>query len=291
MKLLSSLLLLALCVAPSECLKRSQVAASTAAPPTVVHRLLAGGAARSVSQMTLYPVDAMRTLAQTRDGRTLADVGVKALVRGCGTTSAFALFMGSIQFAVFGACRDTVGPLVASAAGAIGSCVVSIPQEVIKQRLVTGVYTSFRQAVATIYQTEGIVGFYSAWKPTVARNVPFVMTTFTSMDIMKRRILEKNPDKKDLTLLENLTIGISAALVGVLVTNPADVIKTRMMTQAASVEVPYASTIDCVRTVLKKEGPLAFFAGVKQRSLYICLLWGMTFALNGAIQERLGAES
>jgi solute carrier family 25 S-adenosylmethionine transporter 26 len=258
---------------------------------TVAHRLIAGGAARSLAQMTLYPIDAMRTLAQTRDGRTLADVGVSALMRGCTTTSAFALFMGSIQFAVFGACRNTVGPLVASAAGAIGSCVISVPQEVIKQRLVTGVYSSFREAVATIYKTEGVLGFYSAWKPTVLRNVPFVMTTFTTMDIMKRRVLAKDPSGRTaLSLWENLSIGIGAAMVGVLVTNPADVIKTRMMTQAASVEVPYASAMDCFTTVLKKEGPLAFFAGVKQRSLYVCLLWGMTFAMNGRIQEYLATR-
>jgi solute carrier family 25 S-adenosylmethionine transporter 26 len=294
LKRLTLSVLLVLCLLVSiESLKRStQMSMShikdrVAAPLKVTHLLLAGGAARSLSQMTLYPIDAMRTLAQTRDGRTLADVGVGALLRGCTTTSAFALFMGSIQFAVFGACRNTVGPLVASAAGAISSCIVSVPQEVIKQRLVTGVYSSFREAVATIYRTEGIVGFYSAWKPTVLRNVPFVMTTFTTMDVVKRRILEKNPEKEELTLLENLSIGIGAAMVGVLLTNPADVVKTRMMTQAASAAVPYSSAMDCAATILKTEGPLAFFAGVKQRSLYISLLWGMTFALNGTIQKYL----
>ena len=69
--------------------------------PSWAKRLLAGGASRGLAQMTLYPVDALRTLAQTRDGRTLADVGVSALVRGSLTTSMFALGMGSIQFGVF----------------------------------------------------------------------------------------------------------------------------------------------------------------------------------------------
>ena len=141
LKRLTLSVLLVLCLLVSiESLKRStQMSMShikdrVAAPLKVTHLLLAGGAARSLSQMTLYPIDAMRTLAQTRDGRTLADVGVGALLRGCTTTSAFALFMGSIQFAVFGACRNIVGPLVASAARAIPSCIVSVPQEVIKQR-------------------------------------------------------------------------------------------------------------------------------------------------------------
>jgi solute carrier family 25 (mitochondrial S-adenosylmethionine transporter), member 26 len=294
-------LVLCLLLVPVECVKRStrihvtervkgrSAVAASVAPSTlsISKRLLAGGAARSLSQMVLYPIDAMRTLAQTRDGRTLADVGVGALLRGCTTTSAFALLMGSIQFAVFGSCRNTVGPLLASAAGAISSCVVSVPQEVIKQRLVTGVYSSFREAVATIYRKEGVLGFYSGWKPTVLRNVPFVVTTFTTMDFVKRRVLEKRPERKELTLLENLSIGTGAALVGVLVTNPADVVKTRMMTQAASTAVPYSSAVNCAFTILKTEGPVAFCAGVKQRSLYVCLLWGMTFGLNGTIQKYL----
>ena len=77
--------------------------------PAIWKQLAAGGVSRSLAQMVLYPVDAMRTLKQTRDGRTLRDVGTSALVRGCTTTSLFALFMGSIQFGVFEGCRDYLG--------------------------------------------------------------------------------------------------------------------------------------------------------------------------------------
>ena len=95
--------------------------------------VLAGGLSRSLAQALLYPVDALRTLAQTRDGKTLADVGVRSLVRGCAQTSSFALFTGGIQFGIFGAINPRLGPLAASVAGAAGSCLVSVPQEVIKQ--------------------------------------------------------------------------------------------------------------------------------------------------------------
>lgn len=186
----------------------------------VAQRLLAGGTSRALAQITLYPIDALRTLAQTRDARTLADVGTSALVRGCVTTSTFALFMGSIQFAVFGVCRSHGVPtLVSSALGAAASCIVSIPQEVLKQNLVAGVYSSFGEAVASIFKTEGIRGFYNAWKPTMARNVPFVMTTFTTMEILKRqRIKRKVGSEKELTLVENMAIGMSSALVAGLLT-------------------------------------------------------------------------
>jgi len=262
--------------------------------------LFFGGASRSLAQAVLYPVDAMRTLAQTRDGRTLADLGTKTLTKGCLTTSSFALFQGAVQFGIFGACRGHVGPVIASALGAAGSCIVSVPQEVIKQRLVTGVYSSFRNAVKTIYQNEGILGFYSSWKPTMTRNVPFVIITFTTQDLLKRkRLKNKTISQEDggveqkqqqLSFGENIAIGVSSALLAGVVTNPVDVVKTRMMTQAASNAVPYSSALDCVSTILKKEGPMKFYAGFKQRSVYMCGLWGITFALNGHFHKQ-AAES
>ncbi len=268
---------------------------------SIPQRLIAGGTSRGIAQMILYPVDALRTLAQTRDGRTLADVGARALVRGCTTTSSFAIFIGSIQFAIFGATREYCGPVIASGLGAAGSCLVSVPQEVIKQRLVTGVYSSFRDAVATIYRTEGVTGFYSAWRPTVARNIPFVICTFTAMDVLKHwRLESKNKGKAkndrdymgndavlSLTVKENLIIGISSSLIGASLTHPVDVIKTRMMTQAASKAMPYSSTLDCIETILRTEGLKAFYSGFLQRCAYMGPLWAFQFALNGKFSEIL----
>ena len=256
------------------------------------NKVIAGGVSRALAQALLYPVDALRTLAQTRDGRTLRDVGSKALIRGCAQTSSFALFTGAFQFGLYGMVKPKYGPLIASASAAAGSCLVSVPQEVIKQRLVTGVYTSFRQAVGTILKTEGILGFYAGWKPTMSRNVPFVITTFTSRDMIRRKILKyKQQQNKDqlakLTPLENIGIGIGSALAGGIVTQPIDVIKTRMMTQAASKAVPYRNAIDCATSILKSEGIRKLYRGFGQRSIYMCGLWGITFGLEPLLTSYL----
>ncbi len=206
--------------------RKRKATKSVPEPLSIPQRLISGGCSRGIAQAVLYPVDALRTLAQTRDGRTLADVGAKALVRGCFTTSSFAVLIGSIQFCIFGATRNACGPLVSSALGAAGSCLVSVPQEVIKQRLVTGVYSSFRSAVTTIYKNEGIAGFYSAWRPTVARNVPFVIGAFTTMDFLKQKRIKQKEQNGNvggevmLTVGENLVIGISSALIAGTLTHP-----------------------------------------------------------------------
>lgn len=275
----------------------SSIVTDVTAALTISQRLISGGCSRGIAQMILYPIDALRTLAQTRDGRTLADVGAKALIRGCVRTSSFAVFIGSIQFAIFGATREKCGPVLSSALGAAASCIISVPQEVIKQRLVTGVYSNFRSAVVTIWETEGISGFYCAWRPTMARNIPFVVTTFTAMDILKRKRIsykkehyeksgvDLNTNNEEnilsLTVVENLLIGISSSLIGATLTHPADVIKTRMMTQAASKALPYTSTMDCINKIWKTEGIRSFYSGFAQRSAYMGPLWAMQFALNG----------
>lgn len=246
-----------------------------------------------MAQALLYPVDALRTLAQTRDGRTLADVGLEALSKGCIQTSSFALFQGAIQFGIFGAVNEHAGPLIASALGAAGSCIVSVPQEVLKQRLVTGVYGSFREAIATIFRTEGLAGFYSGWKPTITRNIPFVITTFTTIDILERKMLAKRRKKGSdagFSATENLIIGIGSAMIGIMVTQPFDVVKTRMITQAASTAVPYKSALECFLSILRTEGMAKLYSGVKQRGVYQCGLWGITFAINGILRKKLREE-
>lgn len=262
---------------------------------SITNKVISGGVSRALAQALLYPVDALRTLAQTRDGRTLTDVGMQALVKGCAQTSSFALFTGALQFGIFGMVNPHYGPLVASACGAAGSCLVSVPQEVLKQRLITGVYSNFREAASSIWMTEGVLGFYSAWKPTVSRNVPFVVTTFTCRDILRKRLknMKQNQlqETEELNKLDNLGIGISSALVAGLITQPIDVIKTRMMTQGASTAVPYKSAFDCALTVLRTEGWQKLYSGIGQRSIYMCGLWGMTFMLEPMMTNYLNLRT
>ena len=124
----------------------------------------------------------------------------------------------------------------------------------------------------------------------MARNVPFVMTTFTTMDILKSKLLRRKPEKTSLSTAETVAVGVAAAFVAGVVTNPMDVVKTRLMTQAASQQVPYSSALDCLVTMVRTEGVGKLYAGFKQRSVYMCSLWGVTFALNSRFQKLMGLE-
>ena len=139
---------------------------------TTTQTLIAGGASRAAAQLLMYPADALRTLAQTRTGaKTLAELGAKTLVNGCVFTSCFAFPVGAIQFAVLGRARRAIArrqpktpsalvDVQASACAALASCSVTVPQEVLKQRLVAGIYPNVFAAVKNIARTEGPRGFF-----------------------------------------------------------------------------------------------------------------------------------
>ena len=184
--------------------KKSAATTRPVAPLSFVQTLVAGGTARALSQFVTYPMDALRTISQTRKGaKTLAELGVQKLVAGSLSTSLFAFPLGAVQFTVFGTVKkilssiqggaafDTAVAMTSSACASLASCAVGVPQEVLKQRLVTNIYPNFGTAVRTIWKTEGITGFYQGWGPTVARNLPYIVITFTTFNHWKTQELKK----------------------------------------------------------------------------------------------------
>lgn len=269
---------------------------------TALQTMASGGLARMVAQMALYPLDTMRTLAQTRSGaKTLAELGTATLIRGCTLTSIFALPVGGIQFFTHGKTkkllleRERQFPAVlvdlqASICAACASLVFTIPQDVIKQRLQTGIFPSFRVGVKNLWKEEGIRGFYAAALPTAARNVPFVVITFTSFSLLEKKLLERK-EEAELTGWETLCIGIGSALFAGVITQPIDVIKTRLTTQAATNLKPYSGILDCVQSMWKDEGFTAFYAGLAQRSAYMGPLWALQFTANGRIKKHFQMQN
>jgi solute carrier family 25 S-adenosylmethionine transporter 26 len=214
----------------------------------------------------------------------------------------FAFPLGAVQFTVFGNMKKALTSMVGNASGGVkgtavaiassmcaslASCAVGVPQEILKQRLVTNIYPNFATAVSTIWKTEGLKGFYVGWGPTVARNLPYVVITFTTFNHWKTQELKKT-ESTSLDTATALKFGMGASLIGCLATQPLDVVKTRMMTQAASNLEPYSSALNCVKDIIKTEGITSFLAGLPPRVAYISPLWGAQFLLNEKITRALG---
>ncbi|PPR94783.1 hypothetical protein GOBAR_AA25875 [Gossypium barbadense] len=206
--------------------------------------IIAGAMAGVVVEAALYPIDTVKTRLQAARGG--GKVVLKGLYSGlggnlAGVLPASAIFLGVYEPAkqkLLKALPENLSAFAHLTAGALGgaaSSLVRVPTEVVKQRMQTGQFASAPAAVRLIVAKEGFRGLYAA--------------------------------QRDLNDPENAIIGAVAGAITGTVTNPLDVIKTRLMVQGSSKQ--YKGILDCVRTIMREEGTHAFLKGIGPRVLWI----------------------
>ncbi|KAE8100371.1 hypothetical protein FH972_018278 [Carpinus fangiana] len=151
-------------------------------------------------------------------------------------------------------------------AGAIGgaaSSLVRVPTEVVKQRMQTGQFASAPDAVRLIVAKEGFKGLYVVYNAHLS-HLRFI---FPFCIYEQLRIGYRLAARRELNDPENAIIGAFAGAITGAVTTPLDVIKTRLMVQGSANQ--YNGICDCVRTIVKEEGPHALLKGIGPRVLWI----------------------
>jgi solute carrier family 25 S-adenosylmethionine transporter 26 len=82
-------------------------------------------------------------------------------------------------------------------------------------------------AVSSVLRTEGILGFYRGFLPTVAREIPFTCIQFPLYEYFKTKYRIYKGDKVE--PYEAAFMGSVAGGIGAAITTPLDVCKTRIM--------------------------------------------------------------
>ncbi|CAM9348628.1 unnamed protein product [Ectocarpus sp. 12 AP-2014] len=252
---------------------------------------LASGLAAACVKTVLQPFDTMKTVQQFSTTRMtllqagrdlLARGGVPELYQGLGVTlvgsmPAVGVYFGLYQFVKNQMdAKQGISPYLSITVSAgVGNFIASffrVPYEVVKQRLQVGQYPTTMVAIQSIYREGGLLGFFGkgGLKTQWARDIPYAMVTLLVYEtLQKAAARRKGPPgtkKKEAKAnpVENMVIGAIAGGMGSLVTNPMDMIKTRMMT---SPEL-YAGPMDAAWKALSKEGPQAFLKGATPRLLH-----------------------
>ncbi|KAM7374150.1 hypothetical protein PAMP_006825 [Pampus punctatissimus] len=104
-------------------------------------------------------------------------------------------------------------------------------------------YCSTIEAYKTIAKEEGIHGLWKGTGPNIARNAIVNCTELVTYDFIKDTLLKSTP----------LT-----GLCTTVIASPVDVVKTRYMNSALN---QYSSVLNCAVSMMRKEGPLAFYKG------------------------------
>lgn len=117
-------------------------------------------------------------------------------------------------------------------------------------------------ALAQMARREGIGSFWVGSTPTVVRGMVVNMAHLATYDEAKQQIAAAfGVGERDAAT--QLAASAASGLAISVASLPVDFVKTRMMKQVPNPDgtMPYAGPLDCVAKVLRREGPLRFYAG------------------------------
>lgn len=234
--------------------------------PPYLHAMLAGGLGGTMGDMLMHSLDTVKTRQQgdpnlppkyTSMGNTywtiLRQEGVMRGLYG-GVNPAFwgsfvgtFIFFGGYEWSKRWMIDHGVHPTLSYlSAGFFADLVISplyVPTEVLKTRLqlqgrynnpyfTSGYnYRSTLHAIHNIYRTEGLAEFFSGYKATIFRDLPFSALQFAFYEQEQKWAKQWVGKGEDIGLgLEVLTGANAGGMAGV-ITCPMDVVKTRIQTE------------------------------------------------------------
>lgn len=125
-------------------------------------------------------------------------------------------------------------------------------------------YSGVIHALATIYKLEGLRGLYSGVIPTMQRAAIVTAVELSTYDELKS-ILVKSFLFNESSSTTHLAASISAGFFSAAASSPADVVKSRMMSQVVDATtgrgLVYSSSVDCLQQCIKAEGFFALWKG------------------------------
>ena len=263
--------------------------------------ILSGCIAGGIETTTIWPTEYTKTLLQLQRNRPegvkykgmidcakqqIKKNGSLGLYRGLVPALAFSIPKAGIRFGSYSYFQNQImnitgqknkTPLVSLGAGiisgALEGALVVTPQETIKTKLIE-MNQGTLHGIKSIVREKGVSGLYKGVLPTVIKQSSNQGIRFMTFETYKQYLTE-GQDNDSLTIKQALMGGMLSGAVSCLGNNPIDMVKTRMQGIEAG---QYSSTSDCIKQVLTKEGPMAFYKGVGARLMRVIPGQGIIFA-------------
>lgn len=138
-------------------------------------------------------------------------------------------------------------------------------------------------AVKHMYETRGPAAFVQGTTATIFRQIANTSIQFTAYTAFKRLLQARN-DKAS-----SVITGLATSFTLVAMTQPIDVVKTRMMSQNAKTE--YKNTLNCMYRIFVQEGMATFWKGSIFRFMKVGISGGLTFTVYEQVSLLLGFSS
>ena len=260
--------------------------------PSFVRALCAGGAAGFAVDISLFPIDTVKTRLQAPGGFRSAG-GFTGMYRGLGAAAAGSVPGAALFFTAYEQTKHALGAentsaqVCAASVGETVACSVRVPVENVKQNQQTGkIDARLLHGAAAIFREYGFAGFYRGFGATVGREVPFAMIQMPLLERAKRTWASYRGEALQpyhVALCGSVSGGFAAA-----VTTPLDVVKTRLMLGADAKGVPYDKGIpEVFSRIVAHEGAPALLSGLSARVFWISLGGFLFFGAYDAAMAQL----
>jgi len=224
--------------------------------------------AASIAEGVTYPVDALKTrlqLSQPSPNLHAGSFSLRSLYRGISPAIARHVPYTSIRISVSHALQEKLGTgfpatmVSGLLAGGLGQ-LVAAPLDLIKIRMVSDArsaqtprYTSLLDATIKIVEQEKVHGLWHGATVAVQRAALVNLGELSTYSIVKKTLLDHG--RQD-TLSTHMTASLCSGAVSTLISNPADVVKSRKMNDPTA-----TSSIRVLRDVYAESGWRGLYRG------------------------------
>ncbi|NWZ46672.1 mitochondrial thiamine pyrophosphate carrier isoform X1 [Haliaeetus albicilla] len=233
--------------------------------------------------------------------RISQEEGLLAFWKGHVPAQLLSVGYGAVQFMAFESLTKLVHNVTSYNArdsfvhfvcGGLAACTATVavqPVDTLRTRFAAQgepkIYPNLRHAVVTMYQTEGPRTFYRGLTPTIIAIFPYAGLQFSSYNILQQFSEWVIPaEEKKGGNVKNLVCGSCAGIISKTLTYPFDLFKKRLQVggferaRAAFGQVRmYRGLLDCIRQIMREEGPGGFFKGLSPSLLKAAVSTGLVF--------------
>uniref|UniRef100_A0A915Q0U4 Mitochondrial carrier protein n=1 Tax=Setaria digitata TaxID=48799 RepID=A0A915Q0U4_9BILA len=228
--------------------------------------LLCGAVAGLVVDLTLYPLDTVKTRFQSFEG-FMGSGGFRNLYRGMGSVVIGSAPSAALFFSTYNTLKqmaDTECNASAASVSEVVACIVRVPTELVKQRAQAKQIHNLGTICRVIYNRNGVFGFYQGFFTTIFREIPFSFIEFPLWEHLKQRMTGFR--ERQCTPLESAACGSAAGSIAAAITTPLDVAKTRMMLNENTSRVGITTVLT---RIWRASGYRGLYAGVLPRSTWM----------------------
>ncbi|XP_032892558.1 S-adenosylmethionine mitochondrial carrier protein [Amblyraja radiata] len=244
-----------------------------------VASLVAGGMAGMCVDLTLFPLDTMKTRLQSQQGFSKAG-GFRGIYAGVPSAAIGSFPNAALFFVTYECTKSALGPLVstktapllhmfAASLGEMVACLIRVPTEVVKQRSQACPTLGTRKVFVDTIRQEGIPGLYRGFGSTVKREIPFAMVQFPLWEFLK--VLWSWKQNSAVDSWQSAVCGAFAGGFSAAVTTPLDVAKTRIMLAKKGTRTASGKVLPTLKNIWNTQGISGLFSGIIPRVTWISL--------------------